>query len=162
MRSLTLFILFILPLSVTAALRSSLSGRITDTAGTPLPGAIIELPELHTGDASDSAGRFMVSNLPSGRFLVSVRLLGFASQTLYVNLRGDEIIAVQLLEAPIAQHEDAFGLLNAQGSGVEDKSLHPIVLNEWAARELGASVGDAVRLEYYLWEDAGRLSTRSA
>ena len=36
------------------------------------------------------------------------------------------------------------------------------MLNEWAARELGASVGDAVRLEYYLWEDAGRLSTRSA
>ncbi len=38
----------------------------------------------------------------------------------------------------------------------------PIVLNEWAARDLGASVGDAVSLEYYLWEEPGRLITRHA
>ena len=36
----------------------------------------------------------------------------------------------------------------------------PIVLNEWAARDLGASVGDPVSLEYYLWEEPGRLVTR--
>ena len=29
----------------------------------------------------------------------------------------------------------------------------PYWLNEWAARELGARVGDAVTLEYYLWSD---------
>ena len=38
----------------------------------------------------------------------------------------------------------------------------PIVLNEWAARDLGASVGDAVSLDYYLWEEPGRLVTRRA
>src|SRR5688572_16176440 len=38
----------------------------------------------------------------------------------------------------------------------------PIQLNEWAARDLGATVGDAVTLEYYVWEDPGRLVTRSA
>jgi ABC-type lipoprotein release transport system permease subunit len=38
----------------------------------------------------------------------------------------------------------------------------PIVLNEWAASELQARVGDAVALEYYVWEDAGRLTTASA
>src|SRR5687768_5879117 len=43
-----------------------------------------------------------------------------------------------------------------------DESLPPVLLNEWAARELNAKVGDAVSFEYYLWEDAGRLSTRSA
>jgi putative ABC transport system permease protein len=38
----------------------------------------------------------------------------------------------------------------------------PIVLNEWAARDLGAAPGDTVSLEYYVWEDAGRLLTRTA
>jgi ABC-type antimicrobial peptide transport system permease subunit len=60
--------------------------------------------------------------------------------------------------------EDAFGRLartNAPVSTGDAKSLPPIVLNEWTARELGASVGDAVTLDYYLWEDAGRLSTHS-
>ncbi|HYH86832.1 MAG TPA: ABC transporter permease [Pyrinomonadaceae bacterium] len=48
------------------------------------------------------------------------------------------------------------------GSNVDEKSLPPVVLNEWAARELGARVGDAVTFEYYVWEESGRLSTRAA
>ena len=47
-------------------------------------------------------------------------------------------------------------------TAVADKSLPPVLLNEWAARELGAGVGDAVALDYYVWEESGRLSTRSA
>lgn len=38
----------------------------------------------------------------------------------------------------------------------------PIVLNEWAARDLEIKVGDAVSLDYYLWQEGGRLLTRSA
>jgi ABC-type lipoprotein release transport system permease subunit len=37
-----------------------------------------------------------------------------------------------------------------------------IVLNDWAARDLGAIPGSQVRIEYYLWEDPGRLVTKSA
>lgn len=78
--------------------------------------------------------------------------------------------------------EDAFGRLAAEGAAREragvdesgavetraggttadDKSLPPVVLNEWAARELGAKTGDAVTFEYYVWEESGGLSTRSA
>ena len=38
----------------------------------------------------------------------------------------------------------------------------PIVLNDWAARDLAVKVGDPLVLEYYLWEDPGRLVTRAA
>lgn len=38
----------------------------------------------------------------------------------------------------------------------------PVLLNEWTARELGARAGDALRLEYYLWHEEGRLETRHA
>lgn len=37
-----------------------------------------------------------------------------------------------------------------------------IVLNDWAARNLDARAGDAVTLEYDLWEEPGRLVTHSA
>ena len=36
----------------------------------------------------------------------------------------------------------------------------PVVLNEWAAADLEADIGTTVTLEYYVWEDEGRLSTR--
>jgi hypothetical protein len=38
----------------------------------------------------------------------------------------------------------------------------PIVLNDWAARDLRASIGDTVTIEYEVWEDPGRLVQRMA
>ena len=35
----------------------------------------------------------------------------------------------------------------------------PVVLNEWVADDLDVQSGDAVTLEYYVWEDEGRLTT---
>ncbi len=35
----------------------------------------------------------------------------------------------------------------------------PILLNEWAARDLGATDRDLVTLEYFLWAEEGRLTT---
>jgi anti-sigma regulatory factor (Ser/Thr protein kinase) len=37
----------------------------------------------------------------------------------------------------------------------------PIVLNEWAARELQAQPGHVLSMEYFLWEEPGQLVTRS-
>jgi ABC-type lipoprotein release transport system permease subunit len=38
----------------------------------------------------------------------------------------------------------------------------PIILNEWAADDLRAGLGDLVTMEYYAWEDPGQLVTRTA
>jgi putative ABC transport system permease protein len=37
-----------------------------------------------------------------------------------------------------------------------------IILNEWAARELGARPGAPVSLDYYVWHEAGQLETKTA
>ena len=44
----------------------------------------------------------------------------------------------------------------------EELDRPPIVLNDWAARALGASVGDVLSLEFPVWQGAGRLTTESA
>ena len=41
-------------------------------------------------------------------------------------------------------------------------SQSEIILNQWAARELGASHGDVISLEYYIWHESGRLETKTA
>ena len=50
---------------------------------------------------------------------------------------------------------------NASSSGAAAGS-EAIVLNTWLARELGASPGDAVALDYYLWDPVAGLQSRSA
>lgn len=48
-------------------------------------------------------------------------------------------------------------------SSIDNKDPRPPVwLNEWAAKELQAKVGDAVTLDYYLWSDEDGLTTSSA
>ena len=51
--------------------------------------------------------------------------------------------------------------LAAGGAGAES-AAPPVVLNAWAAGELKAAVGDRLTLDYFVWEDPGRLATRSA
>jgi ABC-type antimicrobial peptide transport system permease subunit len=38
----------------------------------------------------------------------------------------------------------------------------PILLNEWAVSDLNAKLGDTVSLNYYLWQEEGRLETKTA
>ncbi len=48
--------------------------------------------------------------------------------------------------------------------GAEAQNLKPgaIVLNEWAAKDLQAAVGDTISVDYYVWEADGRLRTETA
>ncbi len=48
---------------------------------------------------------------------------------------------------------------NASGT---EKWTRPLFLNEWAAKDLGAKVGDTVTLDYFLWSDEQGLNTSSS
>jgi ABC-type antimicrobial peptide transport system permease subunit len=63
-----------------------------------------------------------------------------------------------------AVDEANFTELKSQDGGkpIEAGSAPPIILNEWAASDLGAVRGAKVSLDYYFWHDDGRLETRSA
>ena len=37
-----------------------------------------------------------------------------------------------------------------------------IWLTDWAAKDLGTSIGDSIEIKYYLWQNSGRLVTRTA
>jgi ABC-type lipoprotein release transport system permease subunit len=59
-----------------------------------------------------------------------------------------------------AGQESKPGMQEPAGSNANQSP--PILLNDWAARDLGARVGDAVSLDYYVWREEGRLETRTA
>jgi ABC-type lipoprotein release transport system permease subunit len=53
----------------------------------------------------------------------------------------------------------ALGWISAEA---QSQQPGPIVLNDWAARDLQASVGDTVSVDYYVWETEGRLGTQTS
>ena len=50
----------------------------------------------------------------------------------------------------------------ADGGSADRPGPAPVWLNEWAARELAASAGDAVTLEYFIWSDEEGLKSGRA
>jgi hypothetical protein len=54
------------------------------------------------------------------------------------------------------------GASQAAGGAPPQSTLTAIVLNDWAALDLGVRLGDPITLDYYVWTDDGRLGLRSA
>jgi len=63
----------------------------------------------------------------------------------------------------IGNREVPYSVITAVDSlGLEPGSPEPIALTDWAARDLNAKPGDALSMDYYLWEEPGQLVTRTA
>ena len=88
---------------------------------------------------------------------LSMRPIGVFSYLANSISFGEKSIPYSLVTAI---DQDAFSQLVPNAPSNTDPP--PIILNEWAANDLGVREGDKVTLEYYLWHDAGRLETKAA
>jgi putative ABC transport system permease protein len=59
----------------------------------------------------------------------------------------------------IGDREVPYSIVTGMGS---DLPADGVALDEWAAKDLNAKLGDDVALDYYYWEPSGSLITRSA
>lgn len=71
-----------------AAPENILTGRVVDNNANPLPGVVVSLPDLKAGTVSGNDGYYRLAGLPKGKYLVEVRLLGYAAITRLVNIDG--------------------------------------------------------------------------
>lgn len=60
--------------------RTSISGRVVDSAGKPIFGASVQAISTNISTVSDSGGRFRVQNLVPGLVFVRVRKIGYLSE----------------------------------------------------------------------------------
>src|SRR5690606_10572329 len=69
-----------LPLLGQAGAVGTVIGQVTDAAtGRPLPGATVNVVGSNTGRITDSNGRYILINVPTGPQAVEVRLLGYST-----------------------------------------------------------------------------------
>ena len=69
-------------------LAQELQGYVRDKESKEiLPGATIYIPDLRTGAVSDAEGKYKVTNLPKRKLLVQVRLIGYSTISLTIDLK---------------------------------------------------------------------------
>ncbi len=69
--------------------RGTLTGKVTDEKGNPLPGASVFLHDVKAGAITDANGNYKTTPINRGSYLVEVTYQGFASQIVPVTLNGN-------------------------------------------------------------------------
>src|SRR5688572_29375766 len=101
----------------------------------------------------------LLTDAQSRAAIAAIRQSGMTDRPLFTYLantlrNGDREVPYSLVTA--------LDLQTIVPTPVEADADPPILLNESAARELRAAPGDPVTMEYYRWEDPGRLVTRAS
>jgi putative ABC transport system permease protein len=130
----------------------------------------IKLRELPSGNGfSFESDRIILDDSLAQNALRTIAGLGWDASPIYTYLaisiraKGREIPYSVITAADPGQ-----GALHSVKE-VTQVSVHPpadtkasIWLTDWAARDLGASIGDSVEVDYFIWGEGGKLETRTS
>lgn len=84
----------------------TLTGTITDKAdGKPIPGAVVSIPDLHIGASTDANGKYTLTRVPRGSYLVQVSFLGYGSVNKVIDFTKTTTYDVQLKASAIEMGE---------------------------------------------------------
>ena len=121
---LLLLAIIVLPTLSFAAPGNSIQGTIKDEQGQAITGAVVSIPDLRTGTVTDTDGYYHINNLPSGSYLVEVHMLGYATYTMMLHLKGSITQNFKLSESIIEKNEVVI-TGNSQATD-ERRSITPI------------------------------------
>ena len=101
------FVLFILLFAqyINAQAKSVLTGKITDEkTGAPLPNATIRIHDVNRDALANEKGDYKTSSIPTGKYLVEVSYVGYASIVERVAISGNTVKNFSLKDA-VVEHE---------------------------------------------------------
>jgi hypothetical protein len=127
-RALSVFLGLALPGIAAGQGAAALSGRIVDTAGAPIRGASLRVPQLERSVAVDSTGRFRLEGLPTGRVTVVGEAPGFAGKRAEVTIPASGTVEQDFSLVP-----NAHVLANVEVRARARKQL-PLKLHEFEQR----------------------------
>lgn len=96
----------VLLLPVLASAQLSISGKITDQqTGLPLPGATVTIVNLHNSTVADTAAKYRIDNLKSGRYTLKISYIGYQTITKNLVLNADTISNFSLSQGTVLTEE---------------------------------------------------------
>jgi putative ABC transport system permease protein len=128
--------------------------RVVDS-GSSAPGMSSSLAVEASGSLIDEAHAAAIDQAASGMSLKEQPIFTYLANSLR---SGGREIPYSLVTAMDLQ---ALPGVAQASKPVDLPALPPVVLNDWAARDLGVKPGDPLTMEYYVWEEPGRLLTRT-
>ena len=118
-----IFFLLVAMYSFECASQNNLKGKISNfTTDEGLPGATIFINDLKKGTTSDSTGNYIIENIPSGKFLIEFRYLGFETQIKKIEINGTVILNISIEES----HTELKDVMITGMSTASEKAVNPV------------------------------------
>lgn len=151
---LIILLLLMVSPTVLVAQSGSITGRVVDRDGFPMPGATILLVELPSkGTVSDANGRYTLVNVPVGSFTVRVSYIGYATLNLpaevgqgvstVLNVRLEE--AAKVGDEVIVLGDNLRGQARALNQQRNNMNITNVVSSDQVGRFPDANIGDALK-----------------
>lgn len=102
--------------------QGSVSGTVTDSrTGEPLPGVSVVLSELQRGAPTNLDGEYMIADIPSGTYTLTVTYIGYSRYTQEIQIGDSEVVQDIALEQDILGLEEV--VVTGVGSGTQTTKL---------------------------------------
>ena len=135
--------------------------RLREVVGRTPWSARVRLDPLLAQAARPGGSAFL--SLETDSAVISDALADAATRTaLSLGLRTEPVLSYLANRIRIGEREIPYSVVTALDEAPAPAAEDGIVLNQWAADDLRAKVGDSVALEYYVWKSDGQLHTESA
>jgi len=112
-----------------------LTGKVVDSAGAPIRGATVRVPQLERAARADSAGQFKLEGLPTGRVTIVGEAPGFVGKRVEVTIPANGTVEQAFSLVP-----NAHVLANVEVRARTRKQL-PLKLHEFAMRRNSSTAG---------------------
>jgi len=113
-----IFLTVIIASSINCLAQFSITGTVKDSLSQPIPGATVRVAETFKGVFTDNDGKFKLSNLKEGNYVVEVSFIGYNTQQISVdNLTKDTELNFDLKKSSTSLEE-----VIVSGTRVEDDS----------------------------------------
>jgi iron complex outermembrane receptor protein len=104
MRKINLSVLLI-TISIWANAQFTISGKITDSDGTTLVGASVQLKGTYLGVSSNSLGEYNLSNVKGGEYTLVVNYIGYETNEKNINITEDMNVDIVLKSKTLMSDE---------------------------------------------------------
>src|ERR1019366_2189312 len=139
-------------------------GRTPWSAGVPLdPLLAAEQAAGGVGCGPGGPPHNSCLSLETDSAVISDALADAAARTAQsLGLRAQPVLSYLANSMRIGARAVPYSVVTALEGAPAPATEDGIVLNQWAARDLGAKVGDSLELEYFAWKSEGQLHTETA
>jgi len=139
--------------AVAFAQGGSLTGRVLDELGLPMPGASVVFPDLEKGMPTDANGYYSIVDIPAGEHTVTVTFIGYKKIEQTVSISAGSTTELNFkMEAGYAEGGEVIVMgdrLKGQAKALNQQKTNANITNVVAADQIGrfpdANIGDALK-----------------